>query len=155
MRTLETIIGEHPFFGGLSPDYLSLLASCASNVRFNVNDFIFREGEAAERFYLIRHGKVSLDVYAPGRGPIVIQTVAEDEVLGWSWLFPPYQWHFDARALTLTRAIAFDGHCLRAKANSDTEFGYALLKKFMPLIVKSLERVELQLLDVYGQPESV
>jgi CRP/FNR family transcriptional regulator, cyclic AMP receptor protein len=152
MRTIETIIGEHPFFKDLAPSYLALLAGCASNARFNPNEFIFREGEVADQFYLIRYGKVSLDVYVPGRGPVTIQTINEDEVLGWSWLFPPYQWHFDARTLILTRAIVFDGQCLRTKCETDHELGYELMKRFAQIIVQRLQAARLQNLDLYGVP---
>ena len=108
-ESLERILAEHPFFKGLAEPYLQLLVGCASNVRFNAGELIFREGEEANQFYLIRHGKVALETSAPQRGPIIIQTLGEGEVLGWSWLVAPYRWRFDARAVELTRAIALDG----------------------------------------------
>ena len=155
IRDMAQIVSEHPMFADFSPDHRALIAGCASNVSFKPGEWIFREGQPADRFYIIRYGKVAVEVFSPAKGRVTIQTHDVGEVLGWSWIVEPYRCYHDARALDLTRALAFDGHCLRAKANSDTEFGYALLKKFMPLIVKSLERVELQLLDVYGQPESI
>ena len=150
MRMIEELIREHDFFKGLAPNYQALLAGCATNVRFNPNEFIFREGEAADKFYVIRHGKVALDVYIPGRGLETIQTVDEGEVLGWSWLFEPYQWHFDARALDLTRAIAFDGQCLRDKCDTDHELGYDMMKRFAQIIIQRLQATRLQNLDIYG-----
>jgi CRP-like cAMP-binding protein len=126
------------------------LAGCATNVRFNPNEFIFREGEAADKFYLIRHGKVSLGVYTPGHGSMTIQTVNEGDVLGWSWLFEPYQWHFDARALVLTRAVSFDGECMRTKCEADHDLGYELMKRFGQIIIQRLQAARLQNLDMYS-----
>ena len=150
MRTLASVLAEHPFFAGLEPRYLELLAGCASNVRFNAGEFVFREGEAANQFYLIRHGKVALEIFVPERGPVTIQTIDAGDVLGWSWLFPPYRWHFDARAMELTRAIAFDGQCLRSKCDEDHDLGYELMRRFARIITERLQATRLQLLDVYG-----
>ena len=149
MQTLEPILAEHPFLKGLDVQYLKLLVGCASNVRFNAGQFIFREGEEANEFYMIRQGKVALEILGAERGPITVQTVGEGDVLGWSWLIPPYRWRFNARALELTRAIALDGKCLRTKSEEDRNFGYELLKRFSSIIVERLEATRLQLLDVY------
>jgi CRP-like cAMP-binding protein len=150
MGTLEAILAEHPFLKGLDPAHIELIAGCASNVRFNKGDFIFREEDEADRFYLIRHGLIALDVFVPQRGPVTIDTIQEGEVVGWSWLFPPYRWHFDARALQLTRAVAFDGKCLREKCDRDSELGYSLVTRFAQVIMQRLQSSRLQLLDLYG-----
>ncbi|MBI4278930.1 MAG: cyclic nucleotide-binding domain-containing protein [Armatimonadetes bacterium] len=150
MHTLEPILAEHPFLKGLRPAQLQVLVGCASNVRLDAGQYVFREGEEANRFYILRAGRVALEVFVPGRGPVVIETVGEGDVLGWSWLFPPYQWHFDARALDLTRAIALDGDCLRRKCEEDHDLGYELLKRFAQVIMHRLQATRLQLLDVYG-----
>jgi CRP-like cAMP-binding protein len=150
LQTLEPLLAEHPFLRGLEPRYLALLAGCAANVRFDAGRYIFREGEEADRFYIIRHGKVALELSAPERGALTIQTLGAGDVLGWSWLFPPYRWRFDARALELTRAIALDGACLRRKCDEDHSFGYELVKRFAQVIVERLQATRLQLLDVYG-----
>jgi CRP-like cAMP-binding protein len=150
MQTLEPLLAAHPFFKDLQPRHLQLLVGCASNVRFTAGQFIFREGEEAHHFYLIRHGNVTLEIFVPGRGPLTIQTLGENDVLGWSWLFPPYRWMFDARALTLTRAIALDGQCLRGKCEDDHDLGYELVKRFAQVMMERLQATRLQLLDVYG-----
>ena len=150
METLEPILAEHPFFAGLEPRYLQLVAGCASNVRFDAGQFIFREGEEANEFYLIRHGKVALEAFAPSRGALQIQTLDDGDILGWSWLIPPYEWRFDARALELTRAIALDGRCLRRKCEEDHDLGYELLKRFGHIIGQRLDATRFQLLDLYG-----
>lgn len=150
METLEPILAEHPFFKGLEKHYIELIVGCSSNVRFDAGKSVFRAGEEANEFYLVRHGKVALEVYVPGRGPITIETISEGEILGWSWLIPPYHWRFDARAVDLTRAIALDGKCLRDKCEKDHDLGYELLKRFADIIVQRLEATRLQLLDVYN-----
>jgi len=150
MGTLDSILAEHPFLKGLAPSQIELIAGCASNVRFNKGDYVFREDEEADRFYLIRHGLIALDVFVPQRGPVTIDTIQEGEVLGWSWLFPPYRWHFDARALQLTRAVAFDGKCLREKCEKDSHLGYELVMRFSQIIMQRLQSARLQLLDLYG-----
>ena len=113
MQTLEPIIKEHPFFKGFPSRYLPLITDSASNVRFNAGSYIFRESEPASHFYLIRQGKVALEIFAAQRGPRTIETNEAGEVLGWSWLFPPFGWHFSARVVEPVRAIAFVGVCLR------------------------------------------
>ena len=149
MRTLETILADHPFFAGLSKRHLEILSGCASNVVFEEGHIIFREGEEANQFYLIREGKVALEVHAAGVGTIIIQTLNAGDILGWSWLVPPYRWHFDARANEPTRAIALNGECLRGKCEQDHDLGYELLKRFAEIITQRLQATRLQLLDVY------
>jgi CRP-like cAMP-binding protein len=150
METLERILAEHPFFKDLSEPYLQLVTGCASNVRFEPEKFIFREGEEANQFYLIRQGRVALQIFAPDRGQITVETLEEGDILGWSWLIPPYNWHFDARVLELTRAIALDGKCLRRKCEEDHNLGYELLKRFAHIIEQRLSSTRLQVLDMYG-----
>lgn len=153
IETIEGILAAHPFFKGLDEKYVKLIVGCASNVRFNPGHFIFREGEEANNFYLIRQGKVSLELFAPNRGSVTIQTIEEGDLLGWSWLIPPYHWHYDAKALELTRAFALDGKCLREKCEKDNSLGYELLKKFSHIIAERLQATHLQLLDVYSIPK--
>jgi CRP-like cAMP-binding protein len=150
METLEPILAEHPFLKDLDRHHLELIVGCASNVRFDPGSYIFREGEEAHQFYIIRHGKVALEIVAPQRGPLIVETLDEGDILGWSWLIPPYNWHFDARAIDLTRAIALDGKCLRTKCEEDHHLGYELLKRFAHIMEQRLEATRLQLLDIYG-----
>ena len=152
METLERFLAEHPFSQGLESRYLQLLTGCASNVRFQPGQQIFHQGEEAGQFFLIRHGKVAVEIYSPERGALTVQTLGEGEVLGWSWLVPPYQWRFDARAIELTRAIAMDGKCLRTKCEEDHDLGYELLKRISRITTERLEATRLQLLDLYGAP---
>jgi CRP-like cAMP-binding protein len=151
MQTLEPILAEQPLFRGLTAEDLQLLAGCASNVRFEADQMISREGEPANQFFLIREGKVALEAFIPERGSVIIQTVGAGEVLGWSWLIPPYRWRFDARAVERTRAIALNGQCLRAKCEENPRLGYELLKRVAGVFVERLLSARLQLLDVYGK----
>jgi CRP-like cAMP-binding protein len=152
MKTLELLLAEHPFFQGLEPRFVELLVSCASNTRFEAGTYIIREAEEAKRFYIIRQGRVALEMMAPGRRPLMIQTLGEGDVLGWSWLIPPYRWYFSARAVELTRAFAFDAECLRNKCEQDHDLGYELLKRFSAILVDRLQATRLQLFDLYGVP---
>ncbi|MBZ5685708.1 MAG: cyclic nucleotide-binding domain-containing protein [Acidobacteriia bacterium] len=150
METLERIIAEHPFLADLDPGFTSLMVGCAKNVRFNRGDYLFREGDPADQFYLIREGKVAVEIFAPQRTPIIVSTLGEGEILGWSWLLPPYQWKLNARALEYLRAIALDGKCLRNKCEQNHDLGYEVLKRFARIIEQRLEATRMQLLDVYA-----
>jgi CRP-like cAMP-binding protein len=150
IENLERELAEHPFFKGLSTSHFATLAGCVSNARFETGDFLLREGAPADRFYALRHGRVCVESFIPGRGAAAIETVAEGDIVGWSWLFPPHKSHFDARALTLVRAIALDGTCLRAKCEEDPSFGNEILKRFAQVVVHRLEAARLHLLDLYG-----
>jgi CRP/FNR family cyclic AMP-dependent transcriptional regulator len=150
METIDTLLRASPVFEGLEPDALSLIAGCASNVRFDQGAVLFREGGAADTFFLVRHGTVALELFVPARGAAVIETIEAGEVVGWSWLFPPYRWHFDARALTQLRATAFDGACLRGKCDEDPALGYELMSRFAQVLIERLQWTRLRLLDVYG-----
>ena len=150
VKRLEDILGDVPFLAGLGAEELALLAGCARNVHFGAGDALFREGEPADTFYVVRQGSVSLEIHAPARGGMAIETIDAGEVIGWSWLFPPYRWHFDARALTTVRATAFDGECLRGKCEADSALGYELMKRFAQVLIQRLQWTRLRLLDVYG-----
>lgn len=152
MESISKLLREHPFFTGLAEADLELVAGCASNVVFKAGESIFREGGDADHFYVLRYGRVVTEIRDPSRGPIRIQTLGPGDVLGWSWLFPPYRWQHDARAVELTRALAFDGACLRSKSEDDPRLGYDLMKRFARVIVERLEHTRMQLLDVYGEP---
>jgi len=150
MNTLEPLLAENPFLQGLDHASLSLLVGCASNRRFEAGRFLFREGDPANEFYLVREGRVALEMHVRNRGTIILQTVAAGGILGWSWLFPPYHWHSDARVLEPTRAIVLDGACLRNKCEASPGLGYELMKRFARVLDESLHATRLQLLDVYG-----
>lgn len=150
MRTLDALITESPVFDGLEPEQLELIAGCASNVGFAEGERLFREGDPADTFYLVRHGLVALDAYIPNRGQVTVETVGGGEVVGWSWLVPPYRWHFTGRAVEPVRAVQFDAACLRGKCDEDARLCSELLKRFSQVLVARLQATRLQLMDVYG-----
>lgn len=153
MQTLESVLSEHPFFQGLDQKYITLLVGCASNVVFHPGDYLMREGQQANHFYIIRHGRVAIEIAAPHKGILPLQTVGEGDILGWSWIVPPYRWHFDGRAVELTRAIALDAECLRDKCEEDHDLGYELMKRFAQVMTQRLSAARLQLLDMYGKSD--
>ena len=150
METLAELIASSPVFAGLPDDDLALVAGCAQNVGFADGDVLFREGDDADTFYLVRRGRVAFELHTPDRGGLVIDTADPGDVVGWSWLFPPYHWHFDARATDDVRAIAFDGACLRGKCADDPRLGYELMKRFAAVMIDRLQHTRFRLLDVYG-----
>ena len=150
MENLGRVISEHPFCKGLEPDYVDLLTSCASNVLFDKGHHLFREGGEANQFYLIREGKVSLEVLASQDPLLTVETVEAGEVLGWCWLVPPYRWRFGARAVEPVRAIAVNGKCLRAKCEKNSHLGYELLKRSVEIVGQRLGATRFRLLDLYS-----
>ncbi len=150
MKTIEDLLSTHPFTEGLDDEILRLIAGCATNVVFESGSYLFREGGSADRFFLLRHGTVALEMFVPGEGPQTFLTVKSGEMLGVTWLVPPYRWAYDARAVELTRAIAFDATCLRDKCEADHHVGYELMKRFVPALVQRLHVAQLQTADIYG-----
>jgi len=153
VRTIEQYLPEHPFFAGLDPEAVALFAGCAVNVHFAAGERLFSEGEPADRFYVVRRGRVAIEVHAP-TGAIVIDTADEGDVVGWSWLLPPYRWMFDARAVEPTSAVAFDAVCLRGKCAADPALGYALMQRVAQVMYDRLQAARVRLLDLYGAPRA-
>ena len=150
METIEAVLREVQLFEGLSHEQLETIAGCVQNVQFPEGELLFKDRDPAESFFVLRHGSVALETFVPTRGAVVIETLEAGEVVGWSWLFAPYRWHFDARALSLVRATRFDGACLRGKAESDPKLGYDLMSRFAQVMIRRLQWTRLRLLDVYG-----
>ena len=146
---LSEIMRQHPFLAGLSFEHMQTLIGCASNVRFADGDTIIHEGQVANKFYLMRSGRVALQMDVPGKTALRIQTVGPGEILGWSWLISPFRWHFSGIVVLETRAIALDGECLRAKCETDTSFGYEMLKRLSQVMERRLDATRLQLIDLY------
>jgi CRP/FNR family transcriptional regulator, cyclic AMP receptor protein len=152
MKSIADLLESFPLTEGMTGEHLELIAGCGRNQVYQPGDYLFREGEEANTFWALRGGKVALEVYSPRRGPLVVETVTAGDVLGWSWIFPPYRYMFDARVLDQVRAIAFDGVCLRGKVEGDAELGYQLMKRMASVFTRRLAAARYQLLDLYGQP---
>lgn len=155
METLERFLRQHPFCRDMDEKHLQLMVGCASNMRIDAGQYIFREGGPADQFFLIRSGKVAVEFYAPQCGTITLLTLSDGDPLGWSWVCPPYTWSFDARAIELTRAILLDGKCIRGKFEQDFKLGYEIMRRSVNIIEKRLEAARLQLLNVYSAESTV
>ena len=147
---LEAAVAAHPFVLGLSEHHLRLLADCAMQTRFAQGHIIFRQGETANRFYLIEQGKVALDSSANDEKPVTIDVIGEGDLLGWSWLFPPYVWHFSARAVEPTTAIFFYGTVLREYCERDQALGFELFKRMSEVMMRRLQSARGRLLAAYA-----
>ena len=155
METLEHELRSHPFLSDLEPAYLTLLAGCAADVDFRAGAFLFHEGAPANRCYLVREGKVALEIGALGRGPIIIETLGAGEVTGFSWLLEPHMYQFDGRAIEPVRAVALDGDAVRAKCEDDPRLGFELMRRFANLAASRLQSARLRLLNVYGSAHAI
>lgn len=148
-------VREHPFLRGLSHDHLSLLADCALPARFKAGETIFRENEKADRFYLITNGKIVLESRAGYGEPVVIETIGARDVLGWSWIMPPYQWHFTARAVEPTEAIFFASPILRQYCQRDHSLGFELHKRASTVMMKRLQAARKKMLGMHAHGEKL
>lgn len=148
--SLAALIKEHPFSWDLDEKVLGALEDVATEARFEAGDYLLREGQETASSFLIRKGVVALEIHDPGKGAIPIQSVGAGDVLGWSWILAPYHCHFDARAVEAVDAISLDGAWLRQKMDADPEIGYRITKRFLYLVQQRLERVRMQLLDLYN-----
>jgi CRP/FNR family cyclic AMP-dependent transcriptional regulator len=156
--TREAIIKQvsgHPFLRGLRHHQLTLLKDCALSARFKTGEVIFREGDHADRFYLITSGKVVLESGAGYGEPVVIETIGAGDLLGWSWMMPPYQWHFTARAVEPTEAIFFASPILREYCERDHSLGFELHKRMSAVMMKRLQAARQKLLAVHARGEKL
>jgi CRP-like cAMP-binding protein len=151
VQTIEQLLDEAPALQTLAPEHRDTLAGCAKTCVFQPGEWIMREGDPADSFYVIREGAVAIETEVPGRGAVVMQTLHDGELLGWSWLVPPYRTAFDARSLSTTHTIALDGACLRGKCEAAPALGYDLMKLVSTVFVERLKDTRLRLLDIYGK----
>lgn len=149
-RSIQDLLSEHRFFRGLPEAALGHLAGCGRNEVYRSGRFLAREGQPADRFFVVRSGRAAIETHGPGTGGLCIQTVEADGVIGWSWLIAPHRWAFDVRCLAETHVIALDGSCLRRKCEQNPAMGFELVKRFAGILVDRLTATRLQLLDVYG-----
>ncbi len=146
--SIEDSIRRHSFFRDISDKDINNIAAFSKEVTFNKDELIFKEGDLADSLYIITYGKVSLELSTAHRGRVIIQTIDEDDILGVSWISSPYRWQFDARALTLIRAIKIDANNLRRLCEEDNALGYRLMKRLIEVVIKRMQAVRLQLVDI-------
>ncbi len=137
-----------PFLDGMSARHLRTMAECAMPSAFSGGEMIFREGDVANRFYLLQEGSVALESRSRESDPIHIQTIGAGDVLGWSWLFPPFLWHFDARAIEPVKVLFIYGSRLRDHCEDDHDFGYELVKRMAEVMMRRLQATRWQLFEI-------
>jgi CRP/FNR family cyclic AMP-dependent transcriptional regulator len=148
MQTDLKTLAAQPFFKGLPEPLLKILAREAMPAEFKAGEQIFFEGGPANRFYLIGSGEVELQSQTGSEHePIVVETIGPGSMLGWSWLFPPYYWHFDARAITPVKAVFFYGTRLREECQVNQEFGYELMKRVSAVVIERLQATRRHLVE--------
>ena len=150
-KSIKDSIKELKFFDGISEEMIEYISHCGQNHHFHQNQYRGKEGEAAEHFYIIRKGKVSLQLHHHIKGTIMLKTLHPGDIVGISWIVPPYRLNFDMRALEETSVIEFNGKCIRDKCEADPKLGYLLIKKFTEMLSERLKDTRMQLLDVYHQ----
>jgi CRP-like cAMP-binding protein len=149
---LSDLVAGLPLFSGLPGDAVSATARCARNVNFAPGDLLLSEGAPADTLFLIRRGLVSIEVHVPGEGARIVDRIGPGRLVGWSWMFPPYLWHFDARAVGPVGAVAIDGATLRTQAESDHTFGFELMSRLAGMALERLHETRIRLLDLYAPP---
>lgn len=150
-EVLAKQLSEHPIFHGLPFVTVSEIIECATEKTFSRQSTIFFEGDSARYCYIILSGSVELSIHTQNKDPIVVQTLHGGDVLGWSWLFPPFIWHFDAIAKEKINTIRLNGECIRKNCQDHPELGYELMIRFSHLIQERLNAARLQLVDMYGK----
>ena len=147
--SLERAIADHPFVIGLPEGTVDLVASCARPAKFSTGEFLMSEGGDADTLHLIEQGRVAVEIHAPSRESLVIETVDGGHVVGLSWMAPPFRWHFDVRALTPVSTVAVDRDRLRSQLERRPDIGYALLGYLNSVLLERLQATRVRLLDLY------
>lgn len=149
LSSIRDLLAEQQVLHDLEPEDIDLMAGCGHNEVFEAGTFLARADEAANRFFVVRAGKVALELHAP-TGPLMIETIGAGDLVGWSWLFAPDRWTYDVEAIERTRVVVIEAACLRDKCEADPRFGYRVMKQFANVMVARLEATRLRLLDLYG-----
>lgn len=151
-QSIEGYLTTHVFFSGLEDRSKKFLADAAMVREVPAGDVLFRQGESADKFYLLRSGEVSVQVPALMGPALQIQTLKEDQILGWSWMIPPYRWNFQALAMENAVVLEFDGSIILARCEQDPAFGYQLLKRFAALMSERLDAARQKMMDQWDPP---
>lgn len=149
--SITALLAQHPFFSDCSQDEIQLISSCAKARNFSTDEYLAKAQEDATGFYLITSGTVAICTHMANQPNKIIQTIQPADIFGWSWLFPPYKWMFDAIAIQPAETITLDGQCVREKLQTHPDLGYKLMQRFSQMIISRLNATRLQLLDVYAK----
>ncbi len=150
IQGFREIVAEHSVFKNFDQETLELLGGCARNERFVAGETIFREGDAADKLYILRKGDVAVEIATPEMAPLIVETLHEGDLLGWSWMVPPHLHMSDARALTEVRAVSLDAGCVRDKCDQNPVLGYLMFRHWLPHLAARMRAMRMQLLDLYG-----
>jgi CRP-like cAMP-binding protein len=153
MRNLEEYLPEHPFFAGMDPALVGRIAEYAENVHVPAGGLLFREGDPADHFYLVRRGEISVEVRAPDGRTVVLHTAGPGDVVGLAWLQPGFPWLFNARAVTECSAVRLTAIGLLRRCREDRELGYALMQRIAAVMYRRLADAKALLLAEHGSRE--
>ena len=151
LAALKALIAAQPFFTGMKEEHLQTLAESAMETQFTAGQIIFREGDPANRFYLIERGKVAVEVERTGAEPILLQALGPGREVGWSWILPPYHEQFTARAVEATAAIYFHGTQLRDQCEANHDLGYELMNRMAVVMLHRIQATRCQLLACHAK----
>jgi CRP-like cAMP-binding protein len=152
MQSIEDYLSTQSFFSGLDDSFMKFLSNSAQGVQLKEDQVLFQQGKPADKFYLLRSGQVSIQVPALVGPTLELQVLGEGQILGWSWLIPPYRWNFQARALEDSDLLEFDGSAILAHCEEDPKFGYELFKRFAALMSKRLDAARQKIMDQWDPP---
>ena len=148
-------LAGHTFLRGMADGHLAALSRLCWVAPVRRGHLFFTEGDAAHRFWLICSGHVALDLHAPGGRELIVETLGQGDLLGLSWLVPPYQWQFSATAVHDTMTFEFNADEVRAVCESDPGLGYQLLQRVMSAASSRLQATRVRMLDLYGASSAV
>lgn len=134
----------------LSEQQLNTLQPHAHDVSLDIDQVLFRADDAADQFYVIVSGLITLELEVAAGPSMIVGSVGEGDLLGLSWLFPPYVWKWTARATAPTELVAFDAAAVRDLMDADHELGYRIVMAVAAQMKSRLTGVRLQLMDLYG-----
>jgi CRP-like cAMP-binding protein len=152
-RQEKSVLGSQPFLRGMAPQQIAALAECCAHVTVPAGQRLFEEGAMAKQFWIIDAGQVQLDASVPGRGRVKIETLGRNDVLGLSWMLPPYQWRYGAVTPAGMQAFAFDAAAVRAACDADPVLGYELSRRFSAVVVRRLQATRARLLEAYAHAD--
>ena len=151
MRTLNELLEAHPVFHDFPKEFVEDLGECTWEMEFIPDQYVFWSGHDAKFFYILRSGSIALVAHTQDQGKVTIETLHNGDVLGWSWLYPPYKWHFDAKTIDPARVIVVDARCVLAKCEQNHELGYELMLRFSRIMLDRLMATRMRMLDIYTQ----
>lgn len=152
MPSTQEYLAAHEFFAGLNDDFLQLLGEHATEKKYPAGEVLFQQGKSADKFYLVREGEISVQVPALVGPALELQVLGENQILGWSWLIPPFRWHFLARASTDVVLLEFDGKAILQQCEQNPKFGYELFKRFTEMMSERLSAARQKMMDQWNPP---